>query len=189
MRQTKMTKKENYNRYRCKTLVFTQSNVEKERINNLVYLSGMSKQDYIIRRLLNEEVVAIPNIKVQKHIREMLQISREMVSLDAPVEGKDGDTGSVGDFISDENYSNVDEKIMEESLKKDMDEMLGTLKPNEEKVLRLRYGIGGSKPMSLSQVGECCNLTKERIRQIEKTAISRMQHPVRSKKLYSYVVA
>lgn len=125
----------------------------------------------------------------EKHIREMLQISREMVSLDAPVEGKDGDTGSVGDFISDENYSNVDEKIMEESLKKDMDEMLGTLKPNEEKVLRLRYGIGGSKPMSLSQVGECCNLTKERIRQIEKTAISRMQHPVRSKKLYSYVVA
>ena len=73
MRQTKMTKKENYNRYRCKTLVFTQSNVEKERINNLVYLSGMSKQDYIIRRLLDEEVVAIPNIKVQKHIREMLK--------------------------------------------------------------------------------------------------------------------
>ena len=123
----------------------------------------------------------------EKHIREMLQISREMVSLDAPVEGKDGDTGSVGDFISDENYSNVDEKIMEESLKKDMDEMLGTLKPNEEKVLRLRYGIGGSKPMSLSQVGEHCNLTKERIRQIEKHAIVRLQHPTRMRKLENYV--
>ena len=72
MRKTKMTRKENYNRYRCKTLIFAQSNVEKERINNLVYLSGMSKQDYIIRRLLTEEVIAIPNIKVQKHIREML---------------------------------------------------------------------------------------------------------------------
>lgn len=47
--------------------------MEKERINSLVYLSGMSKQDYIIRRLLDEEVVAIPNIKVQKHIREMLK--------------------------------------------------------------------------------------------------------------------
>lgn len=73
MGKTIMTKKENYNRYRCKTLVFTQSNVEKERINSLVYLSGMSKQDYIIRRLIDEEVVAIPNIKVQKHIREMLK--------------------------------------------------------------------------------------------------------------------
>ncbi len=121
------------------------------------------------------------------HVREMIQISRDMVSLDAKVEGKEGDGGVIGDFIKDEKYSDVDQKIMDESLKSEIDEVLSTLKPNEEKVLRLRYGLGGNRPMSLAQVGEKCNLTKERIRQIEKKAILRMQHPTRAKRLQSFV--
>ena len=110
-----------------------------------------------------------------------------MVSLDAQIEGEEGDGGTVGDFVKDEKYSNVDEKVMNESLQDELNKALGTLKPAEEKVLRLRYGLGGNKPMSLAQVGEHCNLTKERIRQIEKTAIVRMQHPVRARKLESFV--
>ena len=121
------------------------------------------------------------------HVREMIQISRDMVSLDAKVEGKEGAGGVIGDFIKDEKYSDVDQKMMDESLKSEIDEVLSTLKPNEEKVIRLRYGLGGNRPMSLAQVGEKCNLTKERIRQIEKKAILRMQHPTRAKRLQSFV--
>ena len=121
------------------------------------------------------------------HVREMIQISRDMVSLDAKVEGKEGDGGVIGDFIKDEKYSDVDQKIMDESLKSEIDEVLSTLKPNEEKVIRLRYGLGGNRPMSLAQVGEKCNLTKERIRQIEKHAIVRLQHPTRTKYLEAFV--
>ncbi len=136
-----------------------------------------------------QEIAAVAQMlgREKAHIREMIQISREMVSLDAQIEGSEGESGTIGDFIKDEKYSNVDEKLMNESLKNDIDDVLGTLKPNEEKVIRLRYGLGGRKPMSLAQVGEHCNLTKERIRQIEKTAITRMQHPVRSRRLSSYV--
>ena len=123
----------------------------------------------------------------KSHVREMIQISRDMVSLDAKVESKEGDGGVIGDFIKDEKYSDVDQKIMDESLKSEIDEVLSTLKPNEEKVIRLRYGLGGNRPMSLAQVGEKCNLTKERIRQIEKKAILRMQHPTRAKRLQSFV--
>lgn len=62
-----------YKRNRCKTLAFTQSDLEKSRLNNLVYLSGMKKQDYIVHRLLGTEVVAIPDVKVQKHILIILK--------------------------------------------------------------------------------------------------------------------
>ena len=121
------------------------------------------------------------------HVREMIKISRDMVSFDDIFEVKEGDGGVIGDFIKDEKYSDVDQKIMDESLKSEIDEVLSTLKPNEEKVIRLRYGLGGNRPMSLAQVGEKCNLTKERIRQIEKKAILRMQHPTRAKRLQSFV--
>lgn len=136
-----------------------------------------------------EEIEAIAGMlgMERQHVREMLEINREMISLDAQVENKNGDSGTVGDFVKDEKYSDVDEKVIAESLQKDLDSVLGTLKPAEAKVLRLRYGLDGSKPMSLAQVGEECNLTKERIRQIEKTAIGRMQHPVRARRLECYV--
>lgn len=136
-----------------------------------------------------EEIEAIAGMlgMERQHVREMLEINREMISLDAQVENKNGDSGTVGDFVKDEKYSDVVEKVIAESLQKDLDSVLGTLKPAEEKVLRMRYGLDGSKPMSLAQVGEKCNLTKERIRQIEKTAIGRMQHPVRARRLECYV--
>lgn len=137
----------------------------------------------------NEEIETIAKMlgMEKQHVNEMLEINRDMISLDAQVENKDGDIGTVGDFVKDEKYSNVDEKVITENLQKDIANVLGTLKPAEEKVIRLRYGLDGEKPMSLAQVGEECNLTKERIRQIEKTAICRMQHPVRARRLEAYV--
>ncbi len=121
------------------------------------------------------------------HVREMLNISREMVSLDARVAVSDSKSSTLGDFLEDTQNARPEERAMNDALKNDIDDVLSTLKPNEEKVLRLRYGLDGSKPMSLKEVGDVCNLTKERIRQIEKRALVRMQHPARMNRLEAYV--
>jgi RNA polymerase primary sigma factor len=121
------------------------------------------------------------------HVRDMIAISREMVSLDSKLDSSAEDSTTLGEMLSDDKYSNIDEKLINENLSGDIDNILKTLKPAEEKVLRLRYGLNGQKPMSLKEVGDVCNLTKERIRQIEKTAIVRMQHPTRARRLESYV--
>jgi len=123
----------------------------------------------------------------KEHVREMINISREMVSLDAQVHSTDNDNTAVGDFIEDSRYDDPDMAVMTSAMRHDIDNVLRSLKPNEAKVLRLRYGLSGTKPMSLKEVGDECNLTKERIRQIEKHAIVRMQHPTRMKQLEAYV--
>ena len=123
------------------------------------------------------------------HVREMINIARDMVSLDAPVAGAEGKDSHFGDFVEDSLYQSPELHAEEVNMKEDIDEMLASLRPNEEKVIRLRYGIGGHKPMSLQEVGEECNLTKERIRQIEKRAILRMQHPSRIHRLEDYIAA
>ena len=122
-----------------------------------------------------------------QHVREMIAISREMVSLDAPVTSAEGASATLGDFVEDENYKQPEEATITEAMKDDIDSVLETLKPNEAKVLRLRYGLSDGKPMSLKEVGEACSLTKERIRQIEKRALVRMQHPSRMSRLEAYV--
>jgi RNA polymerase primary sigma factor len=133
-----------------------------------------------------EEVAKMLNMD-KGHVREMVNISREMVSLDAQVHSAENDNTAVGDFIEDSRYDDPDAAVMTDAMKQDIDNVLRSLKPNEAKVLRLRYGLSGAKPMSLKEVGDECNLTKERIRQIEKHAIVRMQHPTRMKQLEAYV--
>ncbi|MCR5289458.1 MAG: RNA polymerase sigma factor RpoD/SigA [Treponema sp.] len=132
-----------------------------------------------------QEIAAMLNMEPM-HVREMINLSREMVSLDAMANESRSDK-SVGDFVEDTRYEAPEEAVISESMHNDIERMLDTLKPNEAKVLRLRYGLNGSKPMSLKEVGDVCNLTKERIRQIEKHAIVRMQHPSRMRKLAAYV--
>ena len=162
--------------------------IPMNRMNELVQIEKAKKLVHG-KKSENEEIETIAKMlgMEKQHVNEMLEINRDMISLDAQVENKDGDIGTVGDFVKDEKYSNVDEKVITENLQKDIANVLGTLKPAEEKVIRLRYGLDGEKPMSLAKVGEECNLTKERIRQIEKTAICRMQHPVRARRLEAYV--
>ncbi|MGP1458351.1 MAG: sigma-70 family RNA polymerase sigma factor [Treponema sp.] len=132
------------------------------------------------------EVAKMLNMSVS-HVREMVNISRDMVSLDAEVGNSDHDRTSLGDFVEDTATPQPDEKVLSEAMSRDIEEMLNTLKPNEARVLRLRFGLSGAKPMSLKEVGDICNLTKERIRQIEKHAIIRMQHPTRLRRLEAYV--
>ena len=133
-----------------------------------------------------EEIGAMLHME-PSHVREMVQISRDMVSLDAEVNNSDSDHTLVADFQEDSLYDRPDEKAIESAMNDDIDYVLDTLRPNEANVIRMRYGLNGEKPMSLKEVGDVCNLTKERIRQIEKHAIVRLQHPTRARRLEAYV--
>ncbi|MDX9934994.1 MAG: RNA polymerase sigma factor RpoD/SigA [Sphaerochaetaceae bacterium] len=119
-----------------------------------------------------------------KLIGDLLSISKEMVSLDAPVFG-DPSNSTVGDFIED-NYRSADDIVMEKSLRDDINDALAMLTEKERDIIEMRYGLNGAIPMSLKEIGELYNLTKERIRQIEKKALERMKNPTRLKILASY---
>ena len=125
----------------------------------------------------------------QSRVRELLSISNGMVSLDSKVSSKESDSSVLGDYFEDQTYTGPEDNTVNKALKADMNKLLGTLKPNEAKVIRLRYGLNGLKPMSLQEIGEECNLTKERVRQIEKKAIFRLQNPTRMKRLDGYLAA
>lgn len=133
-----------------------------------------------------EEIASMLNM-TSEHVRDMINISRDMVSLDAEVNNGDNSHTSFGDFQEDTLYGRPDENAIDEAMNNDIDYVLDTLRPNEAKVIRMRYGLNGHKPMSLKEVGEECELTKERIRQIEKHALVRLQHPTRARRLEAYV--
>lgn len=119
-----------------------------------------------------------------KLVGDLLSISKEMVSLDSPVFG-DPSNSSIGDFIED-NYRSADEYMIERSLREDINEALATLTQKEREIVEMRYGLNGAIPMSLKEIGELYNLTKERIRQIEKKALERLKTPARLRILESY---
>lgn len=122
----------------------------------------------------------------EDHVRDIVNISREMVSLDSPV-FTDRDSSSLGDFLEDTQYDQPEKLAIENSLRDDIDEVLFTLTDKEAEVIRYRFGLNGYKAMSLKEIGDLFNLTKERIRQIEKKALRRLQHPARMSKLEAYV--
>lgn len=121
----------------------------------------------------------------KSHVRELIYISREMASLDAPV-GNDSEDKTFGEYVED--TKNVPETvIMEKSMSEEINKVIDTLQPKEAAILKMRYGIGCEKPMSLQEIGNICHLTKERVRQIENHALLRMQQPHRAKRLEVYV--
>jgi len=97
------------------------------------------------------------------------------------------DSSSIGDFVEDSAYKSPDVLAVESALREDVDAALRTLTAKEAEIIRFRFGLGGGAPMSLKEIGDKFNLTKERIRQIEKKALKRLQHPSRSRFLESYV--
>ena len=121
------------------------------------------------------------------HVRDMINVSQEMISLDAELNSTEDGHNQLLDFQEDTNYKKPEEQAIENSLSSEINTVLKTLSPKEAKVIKLRYGLNGTKPMSLKEVGDRCNLTKERIRQIEKHAIIRLQSPSRSDRLSCYV--
>ena len=121
------------------------------------------------------------------HVRDLLNIARDMISLDTAVNPGDSDSSSLGEFISDSLYDDPEEHAMQTSMKEDIDAVLDSLTEKEAEVLRCRFGLNGKESMSLKEVGDVFHLTKERIRQIEKKAIRRLKHPARMSKLEAYV--
>ncbi len=123
------------------------------------------------------------------HVREMMDISREVLSLDAPVCADENGKSTLGDFLQNDSSSDPLEQALSISLKDTINSVLNSLDQKSAEVLRMRYGLNGGEGMSLAQVGAHFNLTKERIRQIEKKAISKIQNSYRSDLLSDYVVA
>ncbi|MDR0409465.1 MAG: RNA polymerase sigma factor RpoD/SigA [Spirochaetaceae bacterium] len=121
-----------------------------------------------------------------EHVNRLLSVSREMVSLDTPVYSEK-DSCIIADHIEDETYQSPYEFAEQSLMREDIEAVLGTLDKKEAAVIRYRFGIGDSIQMSLREIGDRFNLTKERIRQIEKKAIKRLQHPARQQKLQVYV--
>jgi len=120
------------------------------------------------------------------HVESLINISRDLVSLETPV-FSEKDSTLLGEFVEDSDYKAPDEVTIERSLKEEIDLVLDTLTKKEAEIIRYRFGLNGSIPLSLKEVGEKFRLTKERIRQIEKKAISRLRHPSRSQYLEAYV--
>ncbi len=160
----------------------------QNRANELVQIEHAKKSitDNMTEEDELKEIANMLNMDV-KHVQELVEISREMTSLDSEVTGKDNSSTTLGAMIEDKSHGQPEDFIINKEMKSDVNNVLDTLKPAEAEVLRMRYGIGIEKPMSLKEVGDKFNLTKERIRQIEKHALVRMQHPTRARRLESYV--
>ncbi len=131
-----------------------------------------------------EEIAEEMNMPVDK-VREILKIAQEPVSLETPI-GEEEDS-HLGDFIPDEGASEPSEAASFTLLKEQLVDVLSTLTPREEKVLKLRFGIEDGRTRTLEEVGKEFNVTRERIRQIEAKALRKLRHPSRSKKLKDFL--
>ena len=131
-----------------------------------------------------EEIAEERNMPVEK-VRDILKIAQEPVSLETPI-GEEEDS-HLGDFIPDEEASEPSEAASFTLLKEQLMEVLATLTPREEKVLRLRFGLEDGRTRTLEEVGREFNVTRERIRQIEAKALRKLRHPSRSKKLRDFL--
>lgn len=157
------------------------------RANELVQIEKVRKDIQGNRggRAEMEQIAKTLNM-TPEHVADLIAISRDLVSLETPVY-QERDSSLLGDFVEDENYQAPDEQVIEAALKDDINRVLETLTEKEAEIVQLRFGLNGRTPLSLKEIGDRYNLTKERIRQIEKKALKRLQHPRRAQYLEAYV--
>ena len=154
-----------------------------ETINKLVRTSRQMLSE-MGREPVPEELAKRLSMPLDK-IRKVMKIAKEPVSLEAPV--GDEDDSSLGDFIADESALQPLDMAIHTNLKETCTKILSSLTPREERVLRMRFGIGMNTDHTLEEVGKQFNVTRERIRQIEAKALRKLKHPSRSKKLRSFL--
>lgn len=148
---------------------FTKQMTTEEEIEKIASTIGMSKE----------------------HVREIMIISNEFVSFDAPISSKtstqDDSVRTVGDAIIDERQISLEEQAIQENLKRDVHKTLETLPKREAEILRYRFGFNNKEKLSLQSVGKLMNITKERVRQIEKSAFMRMRQYKQRVRLEGYI--
>ena len=144
------------------------------------------------RRLLQEmgreptpdEIAAKIEMPVSK-VRKLLQIAKEPVSLEIPVGEEDGSV--LGDFVDDKNCMSPGEASLDNNLQEHIEKILSVLTPREEKIVRMRFGIGEKADHTLEEIGRVYDITRERIRQIESLALRKLKHPGKSKTLKTFI--
>jgi RNA polymerase primary sigma factor len=154
-----------------------------ETINKLIRTSRQLVQEFG-REPTPEEIAQKMEMPIEK-VRKVLKIAKEPISLETPI-GEEEDS-HLGDFIEDKSSPSPAEAVVALNLKEMTDRVMMTLTPREEKVLRMRFGIGVPSDHTLEEVGQHFEVTRERIRQIEAKALRKLRHPSRSKKLKNFV--
>ena len=154
-----------------------------ETINKLIRTSRYLVQEHG-REPTPEEIAEKMEFPLEK-VRKVLKIAKEPISLETPI-GEEEDS-HLGDFIEDKKITAPSEAVVNHNLGEQTRKVLTTLTPREEKVLRMRFGIGEKSDHTLEEVGRDFNVTRERIRQIEAKALRKLRHPSRSKKLKSFI--
>ena len=138
-----------------------------------------------LNREPTEEELAKKMGTTEEKVREIFKISQDPLSLETPI-GEEDDS-HLGDFLKDESSMSPEEYAINEVLKDEIQEVLCTLTPREEEVLKLRFGLKGGTCHTLEEVGNMFGVTRERIRQIEAKALRKLRHPSRSRKLKDYL--
>ncbi len=154
-----------------------------ETINKLIRTSRALVQEYG-REPTSEEIAKRMDIPVSK-VRKVLKIAQEPISLETPI-GEEEDS-HLGDFIEDRNVVSPAEAVININLKDQTEALLKTLTPREEKVIKMRFGLGDGSEHTLEEVGQNFAVTRERIRQIEAKALRKLRHPSRSRKLKAFL--
>ena len=154
-----------------------------ETINKLIRVSRQLLQQ-LGREPIPEEIAKEMDITVER-VREIMKIAQEPVSLETPI-GEEEDS-HLGDFIEDQDAPAPADAASFMLLKEQLEEVLDTLTPREEKVLRLRFGLDDGRARTLEEVGQSFGVTRERIRQIEAKALRKLRHPSRSRKLKDFL--
>ncbi len=154
-----------------------------ETINKLIRTSRQLVQE-MGREPTPEEIAERMELPLEK-VRRVLKIAKEPISLETPI-GEEEDS-SLGDFIEDKAVVSPVEAVIKTNLSDQTAKVLSSLTPREEKVLRMRFGIGEKSDHTLEEVGQDFNVTRERIRQIEAKALRKLRHPSRAKRLKSFI--
>jgi len=157
-----------------------------ETINKVLRTTRRLTQE-LNREPTNEEIAEAMGMDVDK-IEYVMRIKQDIASLDASV-GRDGDDEEsvLGDFVEDSERDSPEDATANQILKEQIAEILTTLSEREQKIIRLRFGIGGGRPHTLEEVGNEFSVTRERIRQIEAKALSKLRKHKQTKKLHGYL--
>jgi RNA polymerase primary sigma factor len=148
-----------------------------EKIRREIVKSGEKEPDF-------EKIARYLDLD-KEYVRTLINMSRDVLSLEKPLSPK-GDGAAIAELMEDDKAESPEMVTVNRTLRESIDEVLSTLNEREAEIILLRFGLRGDRPLSLKEIGERYDLTKERIRQIEKGALKRLRHPKRIRRLVNF---